>query len=342
MPEVLPSPPQPPDPAEDYGEPSSNRSSPVRPARPPDQLSPHFRPVFASSQFPPASCPTSPIPRDLPISPEKLGARRSVAKLPWLPGQAPPPSVPTPGSPNLKTVALPALTPTMSPSAEHRDLHPGFRLEENLHHLSLLQSHELAHAHDAATHVGVGLAMSPPKAAAASPMASPGSEDDIEKAKVNRKIADLEISNSSLLSINKTLERTKALQRAEIVKLRRRLREQEPPRLRDLEPGSLGLSAPDSDEEDDELGDITDPQLESRWDRLVDMVTTMRRTGEAALLAKKSGRAVLPWPEESEKESERSEKESVAGFAESVAETEVTECPTEAETETEGEGGGRD
>jgi hypothetical protein len=81
-----------------------------------------------------------------------------------------------------------------------------------------------------------------------------GEADDVEEAKVNRKVADLEISNASLLAINRTLEgeyfatgldfrlsgrcpsaaspsltmtcaATKAKQRSEILKLRRALRE---------------------------------------------------------------------------------------------------------------------
>lgn len=352
VPEVLPNPPPLETlPDEEYDEPSSNRSSPVRPARPLDQTSPHFRPVFTGNQFPPASCPTSPIPRNLPISPDKLGPRKSITKLPWMPGQAPPAGyVPTPGSPNLKTVALPTMTPTMSPNEAHRELHPSFRLEENLHQLSLLQSHELAHANDPVSPLsgpplqspaeGIlgagGMAGSPLTSPAVTSSASPGGSDeveDIEKAKVNRKIADLEISNSSLLSINKTLEKTKALQRAEIVKLRRRLREQELPPLRDADSSSLGLSsALQPEHSDEEMDDLTDPELESRWDRLIDMVTVMRRAGEEAILAKRTGRAVLPWLDlDGEK------TESVAGST--AAETEVTEEPTEAETETETDAG---
>lgn len=268
-----------------------------------------------------------------------------------MPGQEPPVYIPTPGSPDLKTIALPTLTPTMSPNAEHRELHT-HRLEDNLHQLSLLHSHELAHAHES-----VSPTISPAAGAGAHPVASPlssplttsdvspgGSDEvhDVEKAKVNRKIADLEISNSSLLSINKALEKTKAMQRAEIVKLRRRLREQELPPLRrqseDFD--SLGLSAPNlqlsGDEEDEELAELADPELESRWDRLIEMVTVMRRAGEEAILAKKSGRAVIPWLDlDGEK------TESVAGST--VAETEIadvteTELPeSEAGPDTETE-----
>ncbi|KAG9122814.1 hypothetical protein FRC07_000643 [Ceratobasidium sp. 392] len=46
-----------------------------------------------------------------------------------------------------------------------------------------------------------------------------------EEARSNRKIADLEISNKSLLAINATLESTKARQAKEIRDLRRKLRE---------------------------------------------------------------------------------------------------------------------
>ncbi|CED83483.1 hypothetical protein [Phaffia rhodozyma] len=57
-----------------------------------------------------------------------------------------------------------------------------------------------------------------------------GDEDDMEdgvekeEAKVNRKVADLEISNASLLNINHALEATKAKQAKEIRDLRRKVR----------------------------------------------------------------------------------------------------------------------
>jgi hypothetical protein len=151
-------------------------------------------------------------------------------------------------------------------------------------------------------------------------MVDPDVRSDEEMAKVERKIADLEISNASLLAVNRTLEATKAKQRSEIVKLRRQLRESHlglrpapsfsvpisvtaSSEAAGSAPGTdLSLARVLSDEEvygDDEMDD---PELDARWDRLASLVGVMRRRGEDAVAhgneeMKPAGSRVLGWLE---------------------------------------------
>ncbi|KAF8832032.1 hypothetical protein F5879DRAFT_872752 [Lentinula edodes] len=96
---------------------------------------------------------------------------------------------------------------------------------------------------------------------------SPIDDDDIgsedrkarNEAKVNRKIADLEITNRSLLAINSTLEATKHRQAKEIRELRRKLRESRlilPPHtyraVTSNDTETLALPEDDDEEEDEE------------------------------------------------------------------------------------------
>lgn len=152
---------------------------------------------------------------------------------------------------------------------------------------------------------------------------------DEEKAKVDRKIADLEISNASLLAINRTLEATKAKQRSEIVKLRRMLRETNTlgpttslvrasasaaasshhTRAATIPQSPLARVTSDDDAGADDgpsgvWGDdeMDDPELEARWERLTDLVGAMRRQGERAVErtkedAKPGVQRVLGWLE---------------------------------------------
>lgn len=103
-------------------EPSSNHSSPVRPTRPLDAVSPlhvAFQHVF---QHPAASCPTSPNPSSgLALngsadtgSIADRPPRKHHHPLPWNPYAPPPPLPLPPTSPELRTVALPLMTPTRS------------------------------------------------------------------------------------------------------------------------------------------------------------------------------------------------------------------------------------
>ncbi|KAJ3789247.1 hypothetical protein GGU10DRAFT_66770 [Lentinula aff. detonsa] len=99
-----------------------------------------------------------------------------------------------------------------------------------------------------------------------SPIEDDDAESEVKKArneaKVNRKIADLEITNRSLLAINSTLEATKHRQAKEIRDLRRKLRESRlilPPHTyravtsKDTE--ALALVEDDNEDDDDEDDD---------------------------------------------------------------------------------------
>ncbi|KAI0652491.1 hypothetical protein C8Q79DRAFT_997519 [Trametes meyenii] len=95
------------------------------------------------------------------------------------------------------------------------------------------------------------------------------SEDDSERkrkaqAKSNRKIADLEISNRSLLAINSSLEATKHRQAKEIRELRRKLRESRlilpPPAYRAVK-SSLAHDDEKDDEEEEEEEEEDDADL---------------------------------------------------------------------------------
>ncbi|CAD6587482.1 MAG: hypothetical protein TREMPRED_004766 [Tremellales sp. Tagirdzhanova-0007] len=135
-------------------------------------------------------------------------------------------------------------------------------------------------------------------------------ESDAEEAKINRKIADLEISNASLLAINRSLEATKSKQRTEISKLRRALRDSLSgmplssttiaalPLNTPLTPFSPSLDTDGSEYFDEE---IVDPELEVKWDRISDLVGVMRRRGEEAVVKGrqeiKVGQRVLDWSE---------------------------------------------
>lgn len=133
-------------------------------------------------------------------------------------------------------------------------------------------------------------------------------------------IADLEISNASLMAINRSLEATKAKQRSEIIKLRRMLREGGAFSLPMISAASSSNTTPAlghvpafpsnnlhrvvSEEEDVDAtwGDdeMDDPELEARWDRLAGLVDAMRRIGEDAVhrgneQVKVGERRVLGW-----------------------------------------------
>lgn len=113
---------------------------------------------------------------------------------------------------------------------------------------------------------------------------TPSAEMELERDKWERKIADLEISNSSLMNINRMLETTKVKQQGEIVRLRRALRDARSgvPERPVLERTSSIEDDPDSSGSwgDDEM---EDPELEKRWDQLRDLIGVMRKTGEDAV-----------------------------------------------------------
>ncbi|KAF5368397.1 hypothetical protein D9758_002192 [Tetrapyrgos nigripes] len=108
----------------------------------------------------------------------------------------------------------------------------------------------------------------------------------VDEAKSNRKIADLEITNRSLLAINSSLEATKHRQAKEIRELRRKLRESRlilPPRTyravtskdKPTSPTGLGLaldddlvSDPDADPEEDSDPENPDTYLDKANNRI--------------------------------------------------------------------------
>ncbi|WVQ89332.1 hypothetical protein IAS59_003089 [Cryptococcus gattii] len=159
---------------------------------------------------------------------------------------------------------------------------------------------------------------------------------DAVEAKINRKIADLEISNASLLAINQALEATKSKQRAEIGKLRRRLRETLAfPHLgaggasggspssfgrgfgagfsgshsnSGLDLGASTLEDEPERENDFDLfllheAEMADPQLDARWCKMEDLVLGMKKAAEEAVRkgeeeGSREGRGrVLGWAE---------------------------------------------
>ncbi|KAG9088273.1 hypothetical protein FRC06_002148 [Ceratobasidium sp. 370] len=120
--------------------------------------------------------------------------------------------------------------------------------------------------------------------------ADDGEQDQREEARSNRKIADLEISNKSLLVINATLEATKARQAKEIRDLRRKLREsrlvlphrtfvelEQTDPLKDVAPESGSIE----DEDDSDDNDVTQTQADETFARvrlLLDGLITNAKT----------------------------------------------------------------
>ncbi|KAJ3772411.1 hypothetical protein FB446DRAFT_736610 [Lentinula raphanica] len=128
---------------------------------------------------------------------------------------------------------------------------------------------------------------------------SPTDDDDNQsedkkarnEAKVNRKIADLEITNRSLLAINSTLEATKHRQAKEIRELRRKLRESRlilPPRTyravtsKDTE--ALHLLEDDEDDDDEEDNEEDVGGEDQAYLRIRMRLDEMIQSGQKALL----------------------------------------------------------
>lgn len=101
----------------DLDAPSSNHSSPGRPSIALDGPSP-LQAVFPHvHHHPTASCPTSPIPSDRQLATSLSPKRPSRPSLPWNPHSTQLPRQPPPDSPELRTVDLPMMTPTLSPDS---------------------------------------------------------------------------------------------------------------------------------------------------------------------------------------------------------------------------------
>ncbi|CAE7154366.1 unnamed protein product, partial [Rhizoctonia solani] len=113
-------------------------------------------------------------------------------------------------------------------------------------------------------------------------------EDHREEARSNRKIADLEISNKSLLAINATLEAEKSSKAKEIRALRRQLRES---RLVLPRSAFIALEQKDPlakdafDESDSEDGDVTQSQgqADETFDRVRGLLDRLLTDAKSAL-----------------------------------------------------------
>lgn len=111
-------------------------------------------------------------------------------------------------------------------------------------------------------------------------------------AKSNRKMADLEITNRSLLTINSSLEATKNKQAKEIRDLRRKLRESRlilPPRDYRAVKSSLGPDDDDGDgedEEDSEVEDAAEGNGDEIYKRVKLMLEGLISSGKKALETK--------------------------------------------------------
>ncbi|KAI0756362.1 hypothetical protein C8Q80DRAFT_1092953 [Daedaleopsis nitida] len=131
-----------------------------------------------------------------------------------------------------------------------------------------------------------------------------GDSDDEERkmkaqAKSNRKIADLEITNRSLLAINATLEATKHKQQKEIRELRRKLRESRlilpPPAYRavksSLSQDEIAAEEEEDEEEDDDEDDEENKQLlegkaDEAYRRVKGIIDSLLESGRRALESK--------------------------------------------------------
>ncbi|CCO31798.1 hypothetical protein BN14_05848 [Rhizoctonia solani AG-1 IB] len=125
-------------------------------------------------------------------------------------------------------------------------------------------------------------------------------QDQREEARSNRKIADLEISNKSLLAINASLESTKSRQAKEIEELKRKLRES-----RLILPPSAYLALEQKDpldtndnfnEDEGDLDDDDEAQIEAdeSFNRVRGLLDKLMKDAQEALVAK----ADIPEPKE--------------------------------------------
>jgi len=106
------------------------------------------------------------------------------------------------------------------------------------------------------------------------------------EAKSNRKIADLEITNRSLLAINSTLETTKHRQAKEIRDLRRKLRESRlilPPRAFRAVKSKLDHDDTASEDDEDENSESLEGTEDEVYTRVKAIIDGLIETGKGAL-----------------------------------------------------------
>ncbi|KAJ8472318.1 hypothetical protein ONZ45_g16690 [Pleurotus djamor] len=109
------------------------------------------------------------------------------------------------------------------------------------------------------------------------------------RAKSDRKIEDLEISNRSLLAINASLEATKHKQAKEIRELRRKLRESRlilPPQAYRAVKSSYGPDDEPPDDEDDDDDDSEPEDSDVVYKRIKSLIDDLLRSGKQALESK--------------------------------------------------------
>ncbi|KAI8145493.1 hypothetical protein BJV82DRAFT_577141 [Fennellomyces sp. T-0311] len=124
-------------------------------------------------------------------------------------------------------------------------------------------------------------------------------EEEVNEARVNRQIADLEISNQSLLAVNAMLEATVRKQASQVAKLKSQISGQEP-----IEPLPLPPVTEKSDLSDDEW------EKDELFLRLFRMTETMIEQGQAALTFefKAMGRVLSQYNQDDEDEEETEEE----------------------------------
>ncbi|KAK4683668.1 hypothetical protein P7C73_g6565, partial [Tremellales sp. Uapishka_1] len=272
---------------------------------------------------------------------------RTRTALPFNPHAYHPPALPLPPlSPTLKSIALPAITPVRS-----RDEYPhSGAFSTSGSEISLVggvtssQSSEIGKS--AGRLSGITAVDEEGGSDDSKREVEEGDivlETDAQQAKVDRKasqavmlphehglmlvtqIADLEISNASLMAINQALEATKAKQSAELRKLRRLLRTSTAGatlRLAQTPSTSSGAILSPSLDHADEIDlefedDLGDPETEARWEKVEELMGTMRRRGEEAVIkgneeTKVGAQRVLGW---AEMEENNLESEAPSGIA---------------------------
>ncbi|KIJ66223.1 hypothetical protein HYDPIDRAFT_38600 [Hydnomerulius pinastri MD-312] len=116
---------------------------------------------------------------------------------------------------------------------------------------------------------------------------SEGSERQLRaEAKTNRKIADLEITNRSLLAINASLETTKNRQAKEIRDLRRKLRESRlilPPQTYKAVKATVSDDGGDDDEDEDDSEEAEEGTADDTFQRVRGLIDGLIESGKRAL-----------------------------------------------------------
>ncbi|RXK38895.1 hypothetical protein M231_03844 [Tremella mesenterica] len=251
------------------------------------------------------TCPVTPLADASP----QLSVGTKHRKMPVNPAVHHPPHFPLPPhSPQLRLVDLPLLTPFQTPTDWNKSLPPaaGSASGSELGYRSaVVEVQQVSIDDDTSSAISDELE---------NPDVNVVLNAEVDEAKINRKIADLEISNASLLAINKSLEATKARQRAEILKLRRALRDSlggppipslpSSPNITESHPSIMSIVA-DEEGNDSFDNDMVDPQIEARWERIISMVDGMKQRGQRAVERGKeevriAGQRVLGWVEVNE------------------------------------------